>query len=446
MVKGVAHRALDQPRGFDRLQAALVLTLEFRLAYEDGDQRGATGHDVVGRQRGRALRLANAVRVIFEAAEQRRAEAQLMRAAVGRRDRVAIRMNEPVGAREPRDRPFDRAVLALFLDSAGERLVGHEFLTLDVGGEIVPQPAGEMECSLRRDFRVVADERGRAAPADLDAPEQIGLRARHLEHARGIKPRLRPENQGIRQKAHLGSAPVRRFPDDRQRARGLAAFERLAIERLTAGDFDFQPLGKRIHHRHADAMQSARGLVGAAVELAARMQLRHDDFERGHFGKFRVRVDRHAAPIVEHAQKAAFLERDFDEGCMAGDRFIHRIVDHFCEEVMQGVRVRPAHVHSRPPADGLEPLEHFDRGGGVVGLARSAGPLGLAFYWGGFAALSAAAPKRSFMCSFTLWRIALKRKLPRTRAPRVPHEPKPNPNPAKSEPRWPKPGQIKPRN
>ena len=126
-------------------------------------------------------------------------------------------------------------------------------------------------------------------------------------------------------------------------------------------------------------MQPARGLVGAAVELAARVQLRHDDFERGHFGKFRVRVDRHAAPIVEHAQIAALLERDFDEGGVAGDRFIHRIVDHFGEEVMQGVCVSPAHVHPRPPADGLEPLEHFDRGGGVVAFAGRAGPLGLAF-------------------------------------------------------------------
>ena len=233
----------------------------------------------------------------------------------------------------------------------------------------------------------VADERGRAAPADLDAPEQIGLRPRHLEHARRIKPRLRAEDLRIGQKAHLGAAPVRRLADDRERGRGLAAFERLAIERLPARDLDFEPFGKRVDHRDADAMQSARGLVGAAVELAARVQHRHDDFERGLFGKFRVRVDRHAAPVVEHAQKAALLERDFDEGGVAGDRFVHRIVDHFGEEVMQGVGVGSAHVHSGAPAHGLEPLEHFDRGGGVVRFAgRSAAP-GLAFHRDGFAAL-----------------------------------------------------------
>ena len=295
-----------------------------------------------------------------------------MRPAVGGRDGVAIGMNEAVVAREPCDRPFDRAVLARFLDPAGERLVGDELLPLDVGGEIVSQAPGEMKRGLRRDFRAFADERGRAAPADLDAAEQIGLRARHLEHARRIKPRLSAENLRIGQKAHLGAAAVRRLADDGERAGRLAALERLAIERLTAGDLDFELLGQRIHHRHADAMEPAGGLIGAAVEFAAGVQHRHDDFEGRLLGKFRVRVDRHAAAVVDHAQIAALLERDFDESGVAGDRFVHRIVDHFGEEVMQRVGIGPAHIHARPPADGLEPLEHFDRGGGVVRFAERA--------------------------------------------------------------------------
>ena len=52
-------------------------------------------------------------------------------------------MDEAVRAREPRDRPFDRTVLARLLDAAGEDLVGDEFLTLDVGGEIVSRPPGK---------------------------------------------------------------------------------------------------------------------------------------------------------------------------------------------------------------------------------------------------------------------------------------------------------------
>ena len=207
-------------------------------------------------------------------------------------------------------------------------------------------------------------------PADLDAPEQIGLRAGHLEHARRIEARLSPENLRIGEKAHLGAAPVQCLADDRKLACRLAALERLSIERLPAGDLDLELLGQRIDHRDADAMQSAGGLVGAAVEFSAGVQLRHDDFEGRHFRIFWVRVDRHAAAVVDDAQIAAVFERDLDESGVASDRFVHRIVDHLGEEMMQRVGVGPAHIHARAPADGLQPLEHFDRGGVVVRFVR----------------------------------------------------------------------------
>src|ERR1700722_4210388 len=116
-----------------------------------------------------------------------------------------------------------------------------------------------MERGFRRDFRAFADEGGRAAPSDLDTPEQIGFRARHLEHARGIKPRLSSENLRIGEKAHLGAAPVRRLADDGERARRLAALERLPVERLAASDLDFELFRQRVHHRYADAVKSAGG-------------------------------------------------------------------------------------------------------------------------------------------------------------------------------------------
>ena len=134
-----------------------------------------------------ALGLADALGVVLERAQQRNAQARLVRAAVGRRDRVAIGMDEAVLAGEPGHRPFDRAVLAGLLDLAEERLLDDRLLALDVGGEIILQAAGEMEHRLGRDLAVAAEQRGRAAPADFDAAEQIGLRARHLEDARRIE-------------------------------------------------------------------------------------------------------------------------------------------------------------------------------------------------------------------------------------------------------------------
>jgi hypothetical protein len=42
-----------------------------------------------------------------------------------------------------------------------------------------------------------------------------------------------------------------------------------------------KPLGQGIYHRNPNSMQAARYLVGIAVELAAGMQHRHDDFRSG---------------------------------------------------------------------------------------------------------------------------------------------------------------------
>jgi hypothetical protein len=51
---------------------------------------------------------------------------------------------------------------------------------------------------------------------------------------------------------------------------------------------------------------------------------------------------------------------------------VHGVVDHLGEEVMQRLLVRAADIHARPTTDGLQPLQHLDRGGIVARLARGA--------------------------------------------------------------------------
>ena len=68
-----------------------------------------------------ALGLADALGMVLQAAQQRDAQALLMRAAFGRRDGVAVGVDEAViHAAQPGDRPFERAVAAGLLDLAGE--------------------------------------------------------------------------------------------------------------------------------------------------------------------------------------------------------------------------------------------------------------------------------------------------------------------------------------
>src|ERR1700722_15981026 len=107
----------------------------------------------------------------------------------------------------------------------------------------------------------------RAVPANLDAAEQIGLRARHLEQPLRLEDGLGAENLAVRLEADLGAAAVVDLAKIFELALGMTALERHAVELLAARDLDFQPRGQRVHYRHADAVQAAGGLVDLGVEL-----------------------------------------------------------------------------------------------------------------------------------------------------------------------------------
>ncbi len=94
-----------------------------------------------------------------------------------------------------------------------------------------------------------------------------------LDHGEGLARRqerhLRAGNMVGR--AHLG-----------ERRLGLAVAEAHEMLVAVAPDAQLQPFGQRVHHRHADAVQAARHLVGVLVEFSAGMQLGHDDLGRRH--------------------------------------------------------------------------------------------------------------------------------------------------------------------
>ena len=73
-----------------------------------------------------------------------------------------------------------------------------------------------------------------------------------------------------------------------------------------------------------------------------------------------MRVDRNAAAIVGDGDKAVGCKLDLDPVGVAGQRLVHRIVDHLGEQVMQSLLVGAADIHARPPAHRLEPFQHLD--------------------------------------------------------------------------------------
>ena len=100
------------------------------------------------------------------------------------------------------------------------------------------------------------------------------------------------------------------------------------------------------------------------------MQHAHDHFERGFLGKFRVRVDRNAAAIVDDGEEAVGGKLHLDEARMARQRLVHGVVDHLGEEMVQRLLVGAADIHAGAPAHRLEPLQHLDVMRGIVALGR----------------------------------------------------------------------------
>ncbi len=81
-----------------------------------------------------------------------------------------------------------------------------------------------------------------------------------------------------------------------------------------------------------------------------------------------MRIDRNAAAVVGDGQKAVGAEFDFDEGRMSRQRLVHRVVDHFGEQMVQRLFVGAADIHAGPAAHRLEAFEHLDIGRGIAGL------------------------------------------------------------------------------
>ena len=152
---------------------------------------------------------------------------------------------------------------AFLLDAPCENLIDDAMQAIEALGEEVLETAGEMQHRLVR-RRLVLDQRGIARPADFHSAEKIGLGARHLvEPGREKIGVALAEDLLIRVEGDFGAAPAGDLAEVCEFAGGFAALEFLAVELLTARHLDDHMIGQRIHHRNADAMQPARGFIGA---------------------------------------------------------------------------------------------------------------------------------------------------------------------------------------
>src|SRR5262245_33853407 len=98
----------------------------------------------------------------------------------------------------------------------------------------------------------VADEqRLGAGPSDLDAAEEIGLRAGHAKKPRWLKGGALAEDLGVGAEAVARAAPVLDRAEALHRAVGNPSRVTLTVELLPARDLDLHRLRQRVCDRDA---------------------------------------------------------------------------------------------------------------------------------------------------------------------------------------------------
>src|SRR5690606_30984175 len=103
--------------------------------------------------------------------------------------------------------------------------------------EIVFQATGKVENRFFRRFLLWIEQGRIAVPADFNAAEQIGFRARHAIKTVRIELCRLAENIGVGVETYTGATTVMHFADIFQSTLRNTARETLPIETAIAGDF-----------------------------------------------------------------------------------------------------------------------------------------------------------------------------------------------------------------
>src|SRR3990172_9802020 len=121
--------------------------------------------------------------------------------------------------------------------------------------------------------------------------------------------------------------------------------------------FDVQPLGEGVHNAHSDTVKASGDLVTLAPELAAGVELRQDDLQRGAVVLLGHGPDGDAATVVPDAHRAVRANGDVDFGAVTRERLVHRVVDDLVHQMVQPPMTGGADVHTRPLPHRFQALE-----------------------------------------------------------------------------------------
>jgi hypothetical protein len=206
------------------------------------------------------------------------------------------------------------------------------------------------------------------AQSYLDTLVQIRELAEAIGQRRVVIAKL-GEDLRVGLEPHLAAAVASRgLAEHTERGARGSAHEVHIVLLAAAFHPDLELLRQRVHHRHSDAVQSARHLVAVLVELSAGVEHGHRQLDSGNLFSG-MDVDRNAATIIRDSDRIVGVNHQADLAGVAGERFVDGVVDDFVSEVMQPARRRRTDVHSGTFAYRCESLQNLNLSSVVSGFA-----------------------------------------------------------------------------
>ena len=194
----------------------------------------------------------------------------------------------------------------------------------------------------------------------LRGDAQTRVQKRLLAHTgvQGVIVEFRDlEHLRVGVEAHHGAGAVG-AADYRHALGYLAAGELHLIDLPVLVNADLQPVGERVDHAGADAVQSAGDLVSAAAELAAGVEHGVHDLQSRLAGLL-LYVDGYASAVVGDADDVARLDGDLYVRAVPGQSLVYGVVDYLVHQVVETRCAGGADIHAGTHAHGLKPLQNL---------------------------------------------------------------------------------------
>src|SRR5579862_4970727 len=347
LAEGFADDRLDDALDLGVAELGLGLPFELGLRQLDRQRRGEALPDVVALD-GKLAVLDESLpaRVVVDRARQRRAEADEVRATLGRVDRVDVGVDVLEISGVVLDRRLDFDALARAADGNG---LAEPVLVLVLRRHELGDAALVQE--------LLAVARPLVEQREHESRVQVGQLVEPLgQDLRLVFGLVEDVRVGLERDGRPGLA---RLPRHAERRHALPALEPLGVALPVALDLDLEPFGERVDDRHPDTVEAARDLVAAAAELAAGVQHRHDDLD-GRLADLGDVVDGNAAAVVGYGDAGVFMDDDVDAFGVSGEGFVDAVVDDLEHEVVQTPAAGAADVHAGTAADPFQPFEHLN--------------------------------------------------------------------------------------